>query len=271
MKRRYSGGTVSATYRVTARTDVGGNYTLSRLWGNFDGENVGTGPLATDLFQYPECRQASWYAPEGDLAADQRHRSTMWISYGVPGVNGLTLSLLQDLASGVPYGAGGGSPGGQTGFSSTAVVDARDFVTNPGYITPQGGPNETYYYTARDAFRTEGSRRTDFAANYAYGISTGTRRVELFVQAQVLNLLNVQDLCGCGSDVFLNGGSVYLSRIGSSVRTPANTAGLPAFNPLTTAPVLGTNWRYGPNWGTALNRFAYTMPREFRMTFGVRF
>jgi hypothetical protein len=64
---------------------------------------------------------------------------------------------------------------------------------------------------------------------------------------------------------------VYLSRIGSSVQTPANTAGLVPFNPLTTTPVAGTNWRYGANWGTPLNRFAFTSPREFRMTFGVRF
>src|SRR4029453_9444221 len=110
IKRHYSGVTVSATYRVSARTDIGGNYTLSRLWGNFDGENAASGPLSTDLFQYPEYREASWYAPEGDLGADQRHRTTLWVNYGVPGVNGLTLSLLQDLSSGLPFGAGGGSP-----------------------------------------------------------------------------------------------------------------------------------------------------------------
>ena len=67
LKRRYSGMTVSATYRINGRTDIGGNYTLSRLWGNWDGENVASGPLTTDIFQYPEYRQMSWYAPEGDL------------------------------------------------------------------------------------------------------------------------------------------------------------------------------------------------------------
>ncbi|MEO8258536.1 MAG: TonB-dependent receptor [Acidobacteriota bacterium] len=270
LKRRYSGVTVSVTYRVNGRTDIGGNYTLSRLWGNFDGENSASGPLTTDLFQYPEYRQAAWYAPEGDLGSDQRHRSTLWVNYGVPRVTGLTISLLQDLSSGLPFGAGGGSPAGQSGFSASAVVDARDYVVNPGYATPQGGSNQTYYFTARDAFRTQASRRTDFAANYAYGIGTDSRKVELFVQAQVLNLFNNQDLCGCGSDVFSNGGAVFLSRIGSAVQTPG-TAGLVPFNPLTTAPVEGTNWRYGANWGTPLNRFAFTSPREFRMTFGVRF
>ena len=53
--------------------------------------------------------------------------------------------------------------------------------------------------------------------------------------------------------------------------TPLNTASLARFNPLTTAPVLGTNWNDNANFGTPKNRFAYTSPRAFRVTFGVRF
>ena len=45
--------TVSATYHINARTDLGGNYTLSRLWGDFDGENVASGPFTSTDFQYP--------------------------------------------------------------------------------------------------------------------------------------------------------------------------------------------------------------------------
>jgi hypothetical protein len=213
--------------------------------------------MFADAFQYPEYRQLSWYAPEGDLAADQRHRSSIWVNYGVPGIEDLTVSVLQDLASGVPYGGVG-------------TVDARQFVTNPGYVTPQGAATELYYYTPRDAFRTEPSIRTDFSASYVHGIGMATRKLELFIQAQVLNLFNNSDLCGCGADVFGNGGSVYLSRIGQSILS-AGTGSFAKFNPLTTAPVQGTNWNYGSNFGTALSRLAYTSPRTFRMTFGVRF
>ena len=270
LKRRYSGVTISGRYRINSRSDAGGSYTLSRLWGNFDGENVASGPLTTDLFQYPEYRQQSWFAPEGDLAADQRHRAILWLNYGVPKVEGLTISVLQDLATGVPYGAGGGLASGQSGFSASAVVDARPYVTDPGYATPQGGSRETYYYTARDAFRTESSRRTDMAANYTYRVP-GNRSLEAFFQAQVLNVFNVQDLCACGSDVFNNGGGVALNRIGSGVLTPVSTPTLAPFNPFTTTPVQGVNWNYNSNWGTPLNRFAFTSPRTFRMTFGLRF
>jgi outer membrane receptor protein involved in Fe transport len=269
LKRRYSGVTVSATYHMNSRTDVGGNYTLSRLWGDWDGENVASGPLKSNDFQYPEYRQASWYRPEGDLSGDQRHRSTLWLNFRVPKVEGLTLSALQDLASGLPYGAVG-------------TIDARSFVaaSSPAvaaaYATPQGGASQTYYYTARDAFRTEASRRTDFAANYIRGVGAGPRKINVFVQAQILNIFNQQELCGCGGTIFQNGGNGQLNTIqgasaGESVLTPVNTASLAPFNPLTTAPVLGTNWNYNANFGTPKNRFAFTSPRTFRLTFGVRF
>ena len=270
LKRRYSGVTVSGRYRINSRSDAGGSYTLSRLWGNFDGENTASGPLTTDLFQYPEYREAAWFAPEGDLAADQRHRATFWFNFGVPKIEGLTISVLQDLATGVPYGAGGGLASGQSGFSASAVVDARPYVPDLGYATPQGGTRETYYYTARDAFRTEMSRRTDMALNYSYRVPR-SRSAEAFIQAQVLNIFNVQDLCACGADVFNNGGGVALSRIGSGVLTPVSTPSLTPFNPFTTTPVEGVNWNYNSNFGTPLNRFAFTSPRTFRMTFGLRF
>ena len=270
VKRRYSGVTISGRYRINARSDAGGSYTLSRLWGNFDGENSASGPLTTDLFQYPEYREARWFAPEGDLSADQRHRATLWLNYGVPKIEGLTVSLLQELATGVPYGAGGGLPVGQSGFSASAFVDSTPFIVNPGYVTPQGGPRETYYYTARDAFRTEMSRRTDFAANYSYRVPAA-RSLEAFVQAQVLNIFNVQDMCACGSDVFNNGGNVLLTRIGSGVLNPVNSSALRPFNPFTETPVQGVNWNYNTNFGTPLSRLAFTSPRTFRMSFGVRF
>ena len=257
--------TVSANYRFTASTSIGGSYTLSRLRGDFDGENVSSGPLTSSDFQYPEYRDASWYRPEGYLGGDQRHRSTLWLNYGVPQITGLTLSVLQDLASGLPYGAVG-------------TVDARSFVAaaSPAvaaaYATPQGAASETYYYTARDAFRTAASRRTDFAANYSRGIGGGARKLTAFVQAQLLNIFNQQELCGCGGTIFQNGGNGQLNTIqggsaGESVLTSLNTATLTRFNPLTTTPVLGTNWNYNANFGTLEEPLPQTAQRSRRVIF----
>jgi hypothetical protein len=212
--------------------------------------------LATDIFQYPEYRQMSWYAPEGDLSADQRHRSTMWINYVVPKVNGRTLSLLQDFASGLPYGAVGAAGAG-------GGVNTIRFVTNPGYVAAPA--SETYFFEPRDAYHLEKLWRTDLALNYDYTVGRGSRKVDLFFQAQMLNVFNTFDLCGCGSTVFSNGGAMALNTIGQSV------VGLAEFNPFTTTPVEGTNWIKASNFGIPLNRSAFTSPRTVRLSFGVRF
>jgi hypothetical protein len=43
------------------------------------------------------------------------------------------------------------------------------------------------------------------------------------------------------------------------------------FNPFTQTPVEGVNWSKRPTFGTAINKFAYTTPRMFRFSVGVRF
>jgi hypothetical protein len=261
LKRRYQGLTVSTTYRLSGRTDIGANYTLSHLWGNFDGENQTSGPVTATLFQYPELRQQSWYAPEGDLSADQRHRSRLWINYGVPKIPAMTVSFLESMSSGVPYGAVG-------------LVDARSYV-DPSlltrYVNPQGGTSETYYYTARDAFRTDSEFRTDMSVTLNHGVNVGgARKLDLFIQMHVLNVFNQFQLCGCGDSVFNNGGQILLTRINTGVLSPNGTT-RPNFNPFTQTPVQGVNWDLSPQFGTAQSRLAFTSPREFRVTFGVRF
>jgi hypothetical protein len=250
LTRRYAGLSTQGTYRAGSALDVGAGYTLSRTWGNFDGE-VANGPIADGALQYPEYKQATWNYPEGDLSIDQRHRARIWATYGVPRITGLVLSVLQTLETGVPYGA-----------IATSGLNPQRYVTNPGYQSPPTAV--TYYLTPRDAFRTEGQQRTDFAANYAHKIP-GRAGVEFFGQLQVINVFNQSQLCGCGQAVFQNGGAVNLLRIDQTARV------LQTFNPFTTVPVEGVQWAKGPNFGKALNRLAYTSPRGYRVSFGVRF
>ena len=113
---------------------------------------------------------------------------------------------------------------------------------------------------------TEGQRRTDVALNYVRRVRQ-LGGVEVFAQAQVVNVFNHFQLCGCGGTVAQTGGGVNRATIDQSVRV----SGFAAFNPFTTAPVENVNWAYGQNFGKALNRFAYTSPRTFRLSFGVRF
>ena len=266
LSRDYVGGTFSGTYRFGKTLDLGANYTLSKADGNFDGENVASGPVPFD-YRYPEYKQGSWNSPDGDLAVDQRHRARLWANYHPGFAPGLTLSVLQALESGVPYAA-----------ANTNGVDPRPYVTNPGnaYLTPPASTATTYFFGPRDEFHTEGQIRTDLAVNYLYRIPRAGG-MQLFAQVQVLNIFDQSQLCACGSTVFgtgsaANAGGVNLQRIDTTVLTPGTTASrFATFNPFTTTPVRGVNWDYGPNFGTAVNRFAYTTPRTIRASFGVRF
>jgi hypothetical protein len=271
LKRQYSGLTTQGEYRLNGSSQFGGQYTLSHAWGNFEGENVSSGPINATMTEYPEYKQESWNYPEGDLKVDQRHRARLWLTYGVPRANGLILSLLETLESGVPYGA--------SNLNTTSPnfngVNPRPYVTGaPTYVNPPSGASTIYFYTPRDAFRTQAQKRTDLAINYSRGIGGRSRMstLQFFAQAQIINLFNQFQLCGCGGTVFQNGGATTQTRIDTttltSVTTPSRFA---TFNPFTTTPVQGVNWDYGPNFGKALNRLAYTSPRQFRLSFGVRF
>lgn len=288
LKRRYAGLTTQGTYRFDARTDVGLTYTASRAWGNFNGETVAGGPSAPGILSYPEYFEAEWNYPEGNLQIDQRHRTRFWVNYGVPKVSGLTLSLLQTIDSGSFFGLNN-----IVNTNNANGVDPRPFVTNPGYLTPPDGTVINYHFAVdcatapaspaylrencmnggqRDAFRLEGQIRTDLGLNYTRQVGIGRQRVELFAQAHVVNLFNQFQICGCGGTVFQNGGTVTQTRVDQTVRTAVTSAAaFQTFNPFTTTPQQGVHWDYGPRFGQPLNRLAYTTPRQFRMSFGVRF
>jgi hypothetical protein len=134
-------------------------------------------------------------------------------------------------------------------------------VTNPGYVTPPS--SVTYYFTARDAFRTDSIKRTDISLNFSTRIA-GV--VEIFVQPQVLNLFN-------------NRGVIAVNTTVNSERNPGGGTYL-TFNPFTTIPVQRphldstvktANWDYGPSFGQPTSVNSYQIPRQFQVTMGLRF
>ena len=82
--RKYAGLSLQGTYR-RGSFDVGGNYTVSRNWGNFEGESVANGPIRFVGNLYPEYKREEWSYPEGDLSSDQRHRSRVWLNHACVG------------------------------------------------------------------------------------------------------------------------------------------------------------------------------------------
>ena len=253
-RREYTGLHSQVFYRFTPSFTLGANWTWSHLIGDLVGETSGGGPGAGASHQYPEYKQRSWNNPTGDLGQDERHRVRVYGNYELPvpaSWGSFNLGLIQTYDTGTPYGASGS-------------VASRSYVTNPGYVTPP--TSVTYYFTSRDAYRTESIYRTDMQLYYSHRIVGG---LEIFVIPQVFNVFNAQ----------------HVVAVNTTVNTNVNTSNLIAFNPFTNAsPVecpqgtagaackaMGANWQKGSLYGTPTAASSYQTPRYFQMSVGIRF
>jgi hypothetical protein len=248
LKRRYVGLGVQSTYRLRSDLHVGGSYTLSRLWGNVNGETIGSGPVPADITSYPEYFDPAWGFPEGELAADQRHRLRVWALYDAfrsDRWGSVNVSFFQQAESGTPYGAVG-------------AIRTGEFVENPGYRTPPA--TVSYFFTDRDAFRTEAMYRSDLALNYERALP-GAGRARFFARFDVLNVFDQFQLFNIGT-----------SAINTTVLTAFDDPDrFATFNPFTETPVQGVHWDVGDVFGTPTGAGAYTLPQTFRFNIGVRF
>lgn len=250
LKRRYTGVTMLGGYRASSRITVNASYTLSKLRGNVEGEDSGSGPLPAGILRYPEYSDPSWSDPQGALSADQRHRFRAWSTISIPAgaKNDVSVGLLQVAESGTPYGAVGEIQLYDQGFN--------EYVANPGYLTPP--VTATYFFGPRDQFRTAWMYRTDASVNYSRRLAS-TSGPEFFSRFQFINIFNkFQAFNASGGE------------INTFVRT-AFTFNMQPFNPFTETPVQGINWDYGSRFGQVVNKNAYTAPFTFRMSLGFRF
>lgn len=253
-RREYTGLHTQFTYRLFDRLSLGGNWTWSHLIGDIVGETAASGTVVATLHSQPEYFDRKWSSPVGDLSSDQRHRVRIYGTYDVPispKWGALSFGLIQLFDTGTPYGAAGS-------------VGTRPYVTNPGYkSTPS---SVTYYFTSRDAYRTEDVYRTDLSMTYSYKIGGA---VELYISPQIYNLFNSQ----------------HITAVNTTVSTSVNSsANYNAFNPFTTTPVecpqttaasgckaLGANWQKGSLFGKPTGPASYQAPRWFQFSVGLRF
>jgi outer membrane receptor protein involved in Fe transport len=247
LKREYDGLHTQFRYRLADAWDLGGNYTLSRTKGNFDGETGANGPVSSALEQYKEYKSFAQHNPEGYLANDQRHRARVWLRWDAlrGETNKLNISLLQNYATGTPYGA-------------VATIRTNAFgLTNPGYAVVPATVN--YYFTGRDEFRTDDITSTDISVNYSFNLKVGASNIELFLQPEVLNVFDE------------DGVEFFTAAASTQVLTNVNDTTLATFNPFTTTPVEGVHWRKGTSFGQATRTADLQTPRTIRFSVGVRF
>jgi hypothetical protein len=134
--------------------------------------------------------------------------------------------------------------------------DGIAYVDNPGYLTPP--ITSVYFFGTRDQFRTATMYRTDLSMNYQRRFG-GARGFELFAEFHLLNLFNQ-----------FQAFNIANAEIDSTILTAVNGDFAP-FNPFTETPVQGVHWDYGPRFGQPVTKDAYTLPRTFRTSLGVRF
>ena len=247
LDRRYRALMLQGDVRLGERLRLGGNYTLSRLWGN---DGATTSRSADWIGLYPEYKISDRFAV-GDLGTDRRHTLNAYASWDAVSTKtvSLNLSLLQSLQSGYPYGASG-------------QVVIRPYVTNPGYVTPPSF--SSYRFTARDAYRTDTVTSTDLAATLSWRF---LKSVEVYLNPQVRNVFNEQAVI----------------TVNTGVRTAANNPkSFGRFNPFTDIPkecpqgatcTLAdfTNWQKGPYFGRPTDPTHYQTPRTFLLNVGLRF
>jgi hypothetical protein len=260
IRRSYRGLNLQASYRPSARVGLGGNYTLGEVKGNFDGESGTGGPSTSGVLSYPEYFNLAWNSPDGDLSADIRHKVRFWATVDIPTpatLGSLTLGGIEYFNTGAKYGAVG-------------QVDSTPYVTNPGYVTPPSGGVD-YWFTARDAFSMEKLWRSDLALTYEHKL--GYKQARVFFRGTMVNVFNRHGLTNFvgGRSNDLDTGCNTQGCIDTTVLTNNTTSSIAPFNPFTTAPVEGVNWRKGTNFGKPVSRYAYQTPRTYQFSVGFRF
>lgn len=129
-------------------------------------------------------------------------------------------------------------------------VDTRPYVTNPGYITPPSSVG--YFISGRGEFHFDSIWRTDLSLSWDRKVFGAA---EVFFRAVVNNVFDNQGLDG----------------FNTTILGPTNDSTLAAFNPFTTTPVEGVNWKKGPAFGQPSSPSSYQSPRAFNFSVGVRF
>ncbi|HQU33152.1 MAG TPA: TonB-dependent receptor [Thermoanaerobaculaceae bacterium] len=240
--RNFQGLSVQASYQVTKSLQAGANYMLSSLRGSTELESPTSITNFASANYYPEYRQKAWNYPYGYLNADQRHRLRVWGTYELPlpkELGTFDLGFQERYDSGRPY-------------DLSMSIDSRPYVTNPGYLAPPS--SVTYFISGRGAHRFAGSTSTDLSLSWSHHLP-GWTNGEFFVRFVVNNLFNEH----------------ALTSFDTTVLSKSDDSSLQAFNPFTTRPVEGVNWKKGPNFGQATSPFSYQSPRDYYFSVGIRF
>jgi len=276
--RKYWGVQLQGQYQLPAGFGAGGNYTYSKLTGNIEGENTGSGPITFGnlAVAYKEFQNYNQNAPTGYLAADQRHKARAWLTYDLgTRIGHFNLGVIERYDSGSPFSASASILVVQPDASH--YPDGSAIPTDPAHKYANAPTTTTYFFSPRGAFRWDSVTATDVALNYELPI----HNFSLFAKAEVRNAFNHSAVLG---------GST-LVRTAAVADPGKTTSSFAPFNPFTQSPIqcpqgapladckaMGANWQLDTTFGQATNTATtfsqagnFQLPRTYLYAIGARF
>ncbi len=170
-KRKYQALTAVWNYRPNSRLQFVGNYTYSRLRGNYEGEGENTPASGSPIGNYARSTDVAAANPYGTLAEDIPHRLNALATYRFDwqqrGAFTLGSSLLYE--SGQAY-------------SRTALVP---YLDDPAYLGDSG--TYTHHFSRRGAFRFDDWWSLGLSGRYDLPL---IRDFRTFVKVSVANVTN---------------------------------------------------------------------------------
>ncbi len=229
--REYDGLALTFDYRPNTTWNVGGNYTWSRTFGNYEGEATNQPGIGSALGDYPNSVPVTAAAPTGFLAGDTRHRIRAWGNYRFDfGRHGnLSLGGLFRYSSALPYSLAASVP-----IWNDDPAAANDV-----------GRSYTHFFTSRGERRFNSTWALDLSANYRIQV---WRDLTAWVKVSAVNALDRDDLISWNTSVFAVDSDGLL--INSS------NVGVPV------------GYVEGANFGQADSGADYQTPRTWLLTLG---
>lgn len=174
-ERKYEAVTVTWDYRPTPRWDFGGNYTLSWLRGNYEGEAQDQPANGSWIGNYPLAWDMKYGAPYGYLASDTRHSVRVWGNYrfDFKRFGTLTLGGILTYKTGTPW-----SKAGSVSFEGNMA----DYVN-------LSGQSYVYYTDGRGNHRFPNVYQFDLTTRYQFNLP-GVKKVGGFVKFDIVNFFN---------------------------------------------------------------------------------
>lgn len=228
---------------LTGRYDFTPNWAIQGHWthqlennGNYEGENgqqiITSG--AGGVGDFPELFNEARNFPSGRLDEYQQDRIRLWTTYQLDlnRFGGLGLALLLNHDSPTTYSLSAANVG----------LTAEQLARNPGYAQPP--LNQTLYFGERGSEEFDGFTTLDASATYRVPFA---QRFEPWLKLDVRNLFNDDTQIGWNTTVVPN------------FNGPLDELGLP------------TTFTRGANFGNPRNNADFVIPRELRLSAGIRF